>query len=301
MSIFSGTENAKQRSQQRPLWLAAFAGALVLHVLIITVLYWPDNNPLTRAPAAAPIYVEVSVVAAPKMPKSEQTIAPAQQESSPAPQKKHHKHEQVVASSNTKQLLAPLLENKAEVNIQETVDPKTPDSTIKDTKTTIAQEPTQAPTEHVPEPVIEMIESQQNANSSGNNSGEKYVETSSAPISINSDNAKQVTAPQIGAISQQTIEAIADWQSILLAHLERRKRYPSQAKMRGQQGSPWVKFTLDRQGKVLSVELHKSSGFNALDREVVALVKRAQPLPIPPKDSPDSALTIAVPVAFYIR
>jgi protein TonB len=71
--------------------------------------------------------------------------------------------------------------------------------------------------------------------------------------------------------------------------------------MRLQQGVPWVRFTMNRQGKVLNAELYRASGHTALDREVVALVKRAEPLPPPPDDVTGDPLTMAVPVAFFIR
>jgi protein TonB len=71
--------------------------------------------------------------------------------------------------------------------------------------------------------------------------------------------------------------------------------------MRFQQGVPWVRFTMNRQGKVLNAELYRASGHTALDREVVALVKRAEPLPPPPYDVFGDLLTMAVPVAFFIR
>jgi len=74
----------------------------------------------------------------------------------------------------------------------------------------------------------------------------------------------------------------ARWQSRLLAHLERRKRYPSGARARGEQGIAYVRFSIDAAGNVLSVRLARSSGHPELDREVLSLVRRASPVPAPP-------------------
>jgi protein TonB len=90
----------------------------------------------------------------------------------------------------------------------------------------------------------------------------------------------------------------ANWQSLLMAHLERRKRYPSDARERGARGIAYVRFTIDGAGKVLSASLVQSSGFVDLDQEVVALVHRASPVPAPP---PGATRTITVPVNFNVN
>ncbi|MEJ8472491.1 energy transducer TonB [Roseibium algae] len=90
----------------------------------------------------------------------------------------------------------------------------------------------------------------------------------------------------------------AKWTSRLLAHLERRKRYPAGSKSRREQGTAYVRFKIDEAGVVLSVRLARSSGFQALDSEVVAMVKRASPVPAPP---PNVKRTLTVPVNFRVK
>lgn len=87
----------------------------------------------------------------------------------------------------------------------------------------------------------------------------------------------------------------AKWQSRLMAHLERRKRYPAAARSRGEVGTASVRFTIDDGGNVLAVSLAGSSGFPELDQEVLALVRRASPVPAPPAGVNK---TITVPVRF---
>lgn len=95
--------------------------------------------------------------------------------------------------------------------------------------------------------------------------------------------------------------AAQTWQSRLLAHLERRKRYPAEARARRLQGVAQVRFTMDRSGRVLSAALERSSGHAALDREALALLQRAQPLPPPPPETTGDRLTLTVPVEFFTR
>lgn len=90
----------------------------------------------------------------------------------------------------------------------------------------------------------------------------------------------------------------ARWQARVASHLERRKRYPAAAKRQGQQGTAQVRFTIDGSGHVQSVSLVRSSGVAALDEEVVALVRRASPVPAPP---PGVNRTIVVPIRFSMR
>ncbi|MDT6941164.1 energy transducer TonB [Brucella pseudogrignonensis] len=90
----------------------------------------------------------------------------------------------------------------------------------------------------------------------------------------------------------------ARWQSRLMAHLERRKKYPSAAKSRGEEGVVYVRFRIDDSGKVLSASLARSSGWPELDSEVLSLVQRASPVPAPP---PDANKTITAPVKFSRR
>ncbi|WP_404482444.1 TonB family protein [Novosphingobium sp. BL-52-GroH] len=91
------------------------------------------------------------------------------------------------------------------------------------------------------------------------------------------------------------------WQGLVLGALDKVKRYPRDARFARQQGVPYIHFVMDRQGKILSVRLERSSGFLSLDREALALPKRAQPLPKPPEDVKGDPLELVVPVEFFMR
>jgi protein TonB len=91
------------------------------------------------------------------------------------------------------------------------------------------------------------------------------------------------------------------WQGLLLAHLEANKRYPPAAQERGEQGVAYLRFAMDRQGKVLSFSLEKGSGFADLDQETLDLIQRSQPLPPPPADIAGNVIELVVPVQFELE
>ena len=123
---------------------------------------------------------------------------------------------------------------------------------------------------------------------------EAAAETPPAPETTAPPNRPAPPAASAAAAAQT-------WQGRLLAHLERRKRYPAEARARRLEGVAHVRFTMDRQGRVLSVVLERSAGHAALDREALALLQRAQPLPAPPPETPGERITLTVPVEFFIR
>ncbi|EME71051.1 Protein TonB [Paramagnetospirillum caucaseum] len=104
-------------------------------------------------------------------------------------------------------------------------------------------------------------------------------------------------APSVPAVPQAEL---ARWQGVLLAHLERHKRYPRDAWMRRQEGAATIRFVMDSSGRVLSAVLERGSGVESLDHEGLALIERAQPLPRPPGGSGDR-IDLAVPVRFQLR
>lgn len=114
---------------------------------------------------------------------------------------------------------------------------------------------------------------------------------------------KEVTQPEPKPEppAPQQSNARPTWEGLVLGALGKVRRYPRDAALRHQQGVPYIRFTMDRQGKVLSVALDRSSGIRALDLEALALPKRAQPLPKPPEDVKGDVIELAVPVEFFLR
>lgn len=98
---------------------------------------------------------------------------------------------------------------------------------------------------------------------------------------------------------QASTDRKASWEDILLAHLEKHRRYPAAARASGRQGVAQVLFRMNRAGQLLSLRVLNSSGSSILDRAALDTVRRAQPLPSIPDDRPDR-MEIAVPIEFFI-
>jgi protein TonB len=91
------------------------------------------------------------------------------------------------------------------------------------------------------------------------------------------------------------------WQTSLVRHLEQYKRYPSDAQSRGEEGVVLLSFSVDRTGHVLEHHVLRSSGYPALDDEVMSMIERAQPLPPFPPTMTESKLDLTVPIRFSLK
>ena len=126
-----------------------------------------------------------------------------------------------------------------------------------------------------------------------------HASLTSAP-STAEQQAERAAAPTPGASSHNP-NAVPTWKSLLVSHLERSKRYPSEARARGEQGVAQLAFSVDRHGGVHDARIVRSSGSELLDHETLAMVERAQPLPPPPPELPGTQIAIVVPIRYNIR
>jgi protein TonB len=114
-----------------------------------------------------------------------------------------------------------------------------------------------------------------------------------------------VRGPQAAPFNSDTPSssaAPASWQSRVLSHLAHFKRYPGDARQRKRAGAAWVRFQVDREGKLLASELVTSSGTVLLDREALQVLERAQPLPAPPDNVlHQGTVTVTLPVSFKLE
>lgn len=107
----------------------------------------------------------------------------------------------------------------------------------------------------------------------------------------------RAAAPAAAAqgIAAQPTVSTASWRGMLIAHLNRYKRFPGGASP----GTVQVAFAIDRSGHVLSSRVVGSSGDPALDSEAAAMIRRASPVPAPPVGvGGGGAVSLSVPVRF---
>lgn len=127
---------------------------------------------------------------------------------------------------------------------------------------------------------------------------------------VQTASASQVEAERKGAVAAATVRgtpgpasstSMPRWSARLLEQLEQSKRYPATAQSRREEGTTHIAFTLDRQGRLLSAYIQKSSGSQALDSEALAILSRAAPYPPPPSELAGEQLSLTVPIRFRLR
>jgi protein TonB len=74
----------------------------------------------------------------------------------------------------------------------------------------------------------------------------------------------------------------ADYRTLLSGWLESHKRYPEEARQRGEEGRAVLRFRVDRYGRVLDYAVVSSTGYADLDRSVEAMMRGATMPPFPP-------------------
>ncbi len=275
------------------LWASAAAAALAVHAGAVA---WALRQPpLLPADAAAPAAVMVDLAPAPVAPEApEEQIAP---DNADAPE---------VVADAPDLALAPAPPDLP----PPTVD--VPDAPVAEAPPPVDMPRAEAvpPMEPPPELPAEVVEPRPVARP-------RDLQVAKAEPEPEPEREKEPPAPSRAAMRAQTRAPAAEkvaaptnssgasgavspakWQSRLMAHLERRKRYPAGARQRREEGTAHVRFAIDDGGNVRSVELVRSSGHPELDEAVVALVRRASPVPAPPPGAPHE---ITAPVRFNIR
>jgi protein TonB len=110
--------------------------------------------------------------------------------------------------------------------------------------------------------------------------------------------AARTAAPKAAESTSRSGDS-SKWDSRLGAWIKRHTRYPSSAKARGVEGRPYVAFTVDSSGRVLSARLSRSSGDADLDRAALAVLQGAT-VPKPPPEL-GSRLSRTAPFVFSLR
>ncbi|MFS2012094.1 energy transducer TonB [Azospirillum sp. CT11-132] len=93
----------------------------------------------------------------------------------------------------------------------------------------------------------------------------------------------------------------ADYAATVNGRLERAKTYPRLARVRREEGTAQVHFTVARDGTVTACTVTGGSGHDLLDTEACALVYRASPLPPPPGAGPNGHMDLSVPIRFSLN
>jgi protein TonB len=110
----------------------------------------------------------------------------------------------------------------------------------------------------------------------------------------------QTAPPQVASIPRAappSATVSADYRTLLSGWLESHKRYPEDARQRGEQGRAVLRFRVDRYGRVIDYSVVSSTGFADLDRAVEAMMRGATMPPFP-ASMPQPEIEVSVTIRF---
>lgn len=125
--------------------------------------------------------------------------------------------------------------------------------------------------------------------------------TAAAPNRAAGNRSNNPQAGANGAVPHGGQANSSSYNALVLAHLQRFRTYPEQARASRVTGVSTVRFTLGASGNVISVSLAGSSGAGVLDQAALAMVRRASPFPPIPPSLGRTSMTFAAPVRFNLR
>ena len=257
--------NTEQKPSRR-LWIFAAVAALALHVggVALAVAHLQNDDPDDSLGAPA---IEVGLEM--KSPHLEATDLP------PGPDA-----DASVASPA-------LAEQKAEV--KETELPKEVPTEAEDPDRVVAPNDSKKPKED--DPKVAAVETSASTESVA-------AEATAMPSTEAIQEGPRSVAPVQGT-GESVQRMRASWQKELIAHLDKHKRYPSERSQKS--AEILVSFALDRMGHVLSASIVKGSGDAAFDEAALAMVRKSDPVPMPPPLVADEGLNFTLPVIFRVK
>ncbi|MEH2484400.1 cell envelope integrity protein TolA [Bradyrhizobium sp. AZCC 2230] len=105
---------------------------------------------------------------------------------------------------------------------------------------------------------------------------------------------EKAAAPNQG-IGKDIRKLTAEWGKRISAYFELHKRYP---KDKNSTTTVKLSLVLNRRGNVVSVDVAESSGDPAFDSAAISMVRRSDPVPVPPAELTDDQFSFSLPVNF---
>ncbi|KZN63240.1 hypothetical protein N473_17585 [Pseudoalteromonas luteoviolacea CPMOR-1] len=267
-------------------WLWGFIWAVGLHLAVLGAVMWSwhPHTPAQPVISQAPFVVKLAPLAKATSESQELHSSQAQSASIPAPLEPQNTTANNIGLTHDGRLdMAKKPEPKA-------VDPAPKPQTRKQrapkkTAELAPQNPQPIQQPDMPKHVTDQPEQQESIASAA-----KEIQAEAT--------AQQNQAQQQGQDTQLALVAAQNWQAQLIAHLAKKKRYPTMARKRRQEATVMVSFVIDDKGQAQNIEVVQASRYPLLNKEAKSVVKRAQPLPLPPENMLNSK--VMVPVRFYL-
>lgn len=289
-------------------WGIAATLAIGLHSAVVIAAFWQEPDPGARAVGATGL--EISLGAAGGAPGGSESVAPDDAKDERPPEAKIAEIEPAPVETATVPEAVPV----------ETVEMAEPEESSEET-------PVEA-VERVIEPPVPARKPPEPRREKPKPAEAKPVEAAPAPevpvvqtallpeqadpdsrpapnVAGASGKAGTQASPDVGSNADKSgggmPGAPPDYISLLRAWLDRHKEYPRPARVRREEGTAYLYFVIDREGKVLDFSLRRSSGHGSLDRATVEMIKRASPLPEIPDSMAVVRLELVIPVQFQLR
>jgi TonB family protein len=253
----------RPRHLSRVIWISAAIGALALHaggVAIALGAMQPNEDDDDLGAPAIEIGVELT---SPHLDPSNQPIGPDTTASMPSPEVVEQKQ----------------VEKQTDL-------PKAAPTETDDPDRVVSPTATQKPVKDDPTPATAQADPSQ---------ASVAAEQTEVPTVENAQESPRSIAPSPGT-GQSAVRQRVTWQKELAAHFEKFKRYPSDR--RPQTVEVIVTFVLDRIGHVLSPSIVKGSGDASFDAAALAMLRRSDPVPMPPAVVADESLFFKMAVDF---
>jgi len=278
----------------------AIIGALLLHLVVFTLIHFQFISDVERAANSGgaqssdgATVLDIDIVADAKLPPAKtptnMTAPDAQKQTNTPPQEKQQE----------KQKEAQKVE-QAPNNAPEFALPKEELAAPSKAKTSeTAQSPDQEKQEE--RKPDEQKTKQQKTTEQKKKQEQTAPSTAAAPNRAASNRSRQQQTGANGWMQNGGQANVSSYNAVVLAHLQRYRTYPEQARASRLTGVSTVRFTLGASGNVIAVSLAGSSGAGVLDRAAIAMVQRASPFPPIPPSLGRGSMTFAAPVRFNLR
>ncbi|VAW87388.1 Ferric siderophore transport system, periplasmic binding protein TonB [hydrothermal vent metagenome] len=115
--------------------------------------------------------------------------------------------------------------------------------------------------------------------------------------------AAPIQEPPVAAPSPAPLSAtaMAEYEQLLAAWLDKQKKYPKRAKRMRIEGEGQLRIVIDRSGQTQKITLEQGTGNRLLDKAALDMAKRANPFPPMPENDLRQTLEFIVPVEFALR
>ena len=111
---------------------------------------------------------------------------------------------------------------------------------------------------------------------------------------------RAITFPKKSIDSKSQQKIIESYGALLTRHISAFKKYPRIAQRRVWEGNILLEITLSKNSKILNIQVINESKYGVLNKEAVAMIERAQPLP-KANNIINETFKVIVPVAFKLK